>query len=96
MAAYVLVDVEVLNPEAYAEYTRAVPATLEPFGGRFLVRGGAVETLEGAWQPRRAVLIEFPSVERAKAWHASPDYVAILPIRVQHARTNFLAVLEGV
>ena len=47
MSAYVLVDVEVLNPEAYAEYTRDVPATLEPFGGRFLVRGGAVETLEG-------------------------------------------------
>ncbi len=96
MAAYVLVDVEVLNPEAYAEYTRAVPATLEPFGGRFLVRGGAVETLEGEWHPQRGVLIEFPSMERARAWHASPDYVAILPIRVQHARTNFLAVLEGV
>jgi uncharacterized protein (DUF1330 family) len=96
MAAYVLVDVEVQNPEAYAEYTRDVPATLEPFGGRFLVRGGAVETLEGDWQPRRAVLIEFPTVERAKAWHDSPAYVAILPIRVQNARTNFLAVLEGV
>ena len=96
MTAYVIVDVEVLDPEAYAEYTRAVPATLEPFGGRFLVRGGAVHTLEGAWRPQRAVLIEFPSVERAKAWHASPEYVAILPIRRKHARTNFLAVLEGV
>ena len=96
MAAYVIVDVEVLNPDAYTEYTRAVPATLEPFGGRFLVRGGATTTLEGEWRPQRAVLIEFPSVERAKAWHASPAYAAILPIRLEHARTNFLAVLEGV
>ncbi len=96
MAAYVIVDVEVLDPEAYTEYTRDVPATLEPFGGRFLVRGGAVTTLEGEWRPQRAVLIEFPSVEQAKAWHASPAYVAILPIRHKHARTNFMTVIEGV
>jgi uncharacterized protein (DUF1330 family) len=69
---------------------------LVPFGGRFLVRGGAVTTLEGEWRPQRGVLIEFPSVEQARAWHASPEYVAILPIRLEHARTNFLAVLEGV
>ena len=96
MAAYVIVDVEVLDPEAYTEYTRDVPATLEPFGGRFLVRGGAVTTLEGEWRPQRAVLIEFPSVEQAKAWHASPAYVAILPIGHKHARTNFMTVIEGV
>ena len=96
MAAYVIVDVEVRDPEAYREYTQAVPATLEPFGGRFIVRGGAVETLEGEWRPQRVVVIEFPSVERAKAWHASPGYQAILPLRQRHARTNFLAVVEGV
>ena len=96
MAAYVIVDVEVLDPEAYREYTQAVPATLAPFGGRFIVRGGASETLEGTWRPQRVVIIEFPSVERAKAWHASPEYTAILPIRHRHARTNFLTVVEGV
>ena len=96
MAAYVIVDVEVNDPEAYRDYTGAVPATLTPFGGRFIVRGGDYETLEGDWRPKRIVILEFPSVERAKAWHASPEYQAILPIRHQHARTNFLTVVDGV
>ena len=96
MAAYVIVDVEVHDPEAYREYTQAVPATLTPFGGRFIVRGGASETLEGDWRPQRVVILEFPSAERAKAWHASPAYRAILPLRHRHARTNFLTVVEGV
>ena len=96
MAAYVIVDVEVLDPEPYEAYKRGVPATLEPFGGRFVVRGGAYETLEGDWRPQRVVVLEFPSVEQAKAWHASPAYQAILPIRQRHARTNFLTVVEGV
>lgn len=96
MAAYVIVDVEVMDPEAYGAYTREVPATLALFGGRFLVRGGATETLEGDWNPQRAVLLEFPDVAHARAWHASPEYAAILPIRHRHARTNFLAIMEGV
>ena len=96
MAGYVIVDVEVLDPEAYREYTQAVPATLEPFGGRFIVRGGAYETLEGDWHPQRIVVIEFPSLERAKAWHASPEYKAILSLRLRPASTNFLTVFEGV
>ena len=96
MAAYVIVDVEVLDPEAYTEYTRDVPATLEPFGGRFLVRGGAVTTLEGEWRPQRAVLIEFPSVEQATAWYRSPEYQAIVPVRKRHTRTHFFTVVEGV
>jgi uncharacterized protein (DUF1330 family) len=96
MAAYVIVDVEVVDPEAYREYTQGVPATLALFGGRFLVRGGRMETLEGDWQPQRVVILEFPDIEHAKAWHASPEYAAILPIRQRHARTNFLTVVEGV
>ncbi len=96
MAAYVIVGVEVVDPEPYREYQRQVPATLERYGGRFVVRGGAFETLEGDWRPRRIVVMEFPSVERAKAWHASPEYRAILPIRERHARTHFLTVVEGV
>jgi uncharacterized protein (DUF1330 family) len=96
MAAYVIVDVEVTDPEAYREYTRQVPATLEPYAGRFVVRGGPCETLEGVWAPQRIVVILFPSVERAKAWHASAAYQAILPLRLANARTNFLTVVEGV
>lgn len=96
MAAYVIVDVEIIEAESYEAYRRRVPATLEPYGGRFLVRGGEYETLEGDWRPERIVVIEFPDVERAKAWHASPGYQEILPIRQQHARTNFLIVVEGI
>jgi uncharacterized protein (DUF1330 family) len=96
VAAYVIVDVEVHNPEAYRDYQREVPGTLEPYGGKFIVRGGKAETLEGSWNPQRVVVLEFPSVERARAWHDSPAYQAILPIRVRNARTNFLTVVEGV
>lgn len=95
MAAYVIVDVEVHDAEAYTTYTSRVPATLEPFGGRFLARGGKRETLEGDWWPQRVVLIEFPDFDAAKAWHASPAYAEILPLRHGNARTNFLTVVEG-
>lgn len=96
MAAYVVVSVEVADAEAYAEYSRQVPATLEPYGGQFIVRGGATESLEGVWPSPRMVIIEFPSVGQAKAWHASSAYQAILPIRDRNARTDFLVVAEGV
>ncbi len=96
MATYVIVDVEVNDPEAYRAYTSRVPATLEPFGGRFLVRGGKTETLEGDWWPQRVVIIEFPDLAAATAWHASAGYAEILPIRQGHARTNFLTVVDGV
>lgn len=96
MTAYVIVDVEVLDPDAYREYTSAVPAIVAQFGGRFIVRGGPYETLEGDWRPQRIVVLAFPDRERATAWHASPEYQAILPIRWRHARTNFLTVVDGV
>lgn len=96
MAAYVIVGVNVTDPEAYKEYSSQVPATLEPYGGRFLVRGGAFEVLEGDWVAPRTVVIEFPSVERAVAWHESDVYQAILPIREQNAQTYFMIAVEGV
>lgn len=95
MRAYIVVSVEVADEEAYAGYSRQVPATLEPFGGRFIVRGSTTASLEGAWPSPRMVILEFPSVEQAKAWHASPAYQAILPIRQRNARTDFLVVAEG-
>lgn len=96
MAAYAIVDVEVHDPEAYREYTAQVPATLERYGGRFIVRGGVAETIEGAWNPQRVVVLEFPTADAVRAWHASPEYQAILPIRQRYARTNFLTLVEGV
>jgi uncharacterized protein (DUF1330 family) len=96
LAAYVIVDVEVQDPDAYREYQQQTPDTLLPYGGKFVVRGGRVETLEGQWQPKRVVMLEFPTVDQAKAWHASEAYQAIIPIRQRNARTNFLTVVEGV
>jgi uncharacterized protein (DUF1330 family) len=95
MATYVVVDVEVTDPEAYREYTQQVPGTLERYGGRFLVRGPQLQTREGT-PPKRLVVIEFPSAEQANAWYDSPEYQAILPIRKQHARTSFLVIAPGV
>src|SRR5687767_11833060 len=96
VAAYILADVSVTDMEAYREYTRQVPATLEPFQGRFVVRAGASVTLEGDWNPGRLVLIEFPSPELARSWYTSPAYQAIMPIRHRHSQAKFLALIEGV
>lgn len=95
MAAYVLVGVDVADPGAYAEYTRDVPASLEPYGGRFIVRGGAYEVVEGTFTAPRIVLLEFPSLEQARAWYASDAYQSILPLRKLHAETQFLLMVEG-
>jgi uncharacterized protein (DUF1330 family) len=95
MAAYVVVNVEVSDPDAYREYTQQVPGTLEPHGGRFVVRGGELQVLEGSALPR-LVVIEFPSAEQATAWYHSAEYQAILPIRHRNARTTFLVVAPGV
>ena len=95
MAGYIVVDVEVHDREAYEGYRSQVMPTLEQYGGRFLVRGGAVEVLEGDWRPGRFVILEFPSPERAREWYGSPEYQAILPIRLQNARSNAILV-EGI
>lgn len=95
MAAYVIADVEVSDVEGYEEYRTGVEAILQPYGGRFLIRGGPVETLEGDWTPQRYVTIEFPSMEQAKRWYDSPEYQAILPIRKRCARSRVLLV-DGV
>lgn len=96
MAAYVIAEVEVLDADRYKEYQREVPKTLALYGGRFLVRGGPYTTVEGEWQPSRIVVLEFPDMQAAKAWYASPEYQAILPIRLRHGRAKFLTLVEGV
>lgn len=95
MAAYVIVGVDVADDEMYSTYSRDVPATLEPYGGRFVVRGGAFSVLEGKWPASRIVVLSFPSVDQATAWHESPAYQAILPIRQQNAKTHFMVAVEG-
>ena len=95
MAAYVIVEVEVEDPEAYERYKSLVPATLESYGGRFLVRGGAIETLEGGWSPERVVVLEFPDRERARAWWESPAYRPARELRQVSARTRMI-LADGV
>ena len=95
MPAYVIADIDVHNPDTYQEYAALVQATLDPFGGRFLVRGGPSETLEGDWQPRRVVVLQFPSAGHARGWYESPDYVKAMEIR-HGASTGSLILAEGV
>lgn len=95
MAAYVIVDLDVKNEAALAGYRRAVPETVAKFGGRFLVRGGACELLEGSWTPKRVVVLEFPSMDALKRWYRSDDYKPLLADRLRHAEADLIAV-EGV
>ena len=94
MAAYVLAEIEITNPDGYREYTQSVPATIAKYGGRFLVRGGTAEVLEGEWPQRRRVLIEFPSLEAAKTWWDSPEYEKPKVLRRANS-TGRLLLLEG-
>jgi uncharacterized protein (DUF1330 family) len=94
MPAYVLGDITVTDPDRYRDYTAHTESTLTPFGGRFIVRGGAHEVLEGGWEPGRLVVIEFPDADAARGWYASEAYREILPIR-QEASTGSLLVVEG-
>ena len=94
MAAYVIADVAVKDPAAFEEYRKQVPATIEKYGGRYLVRGGATEVLEGEWRPRRLVILEFASVAAARRWYDSEEYRGPKALRRRATVTN-LAVVEG-
>lgn len=95
MPAYVINDMEVTDPAILDEYRKLSPATVAQYGGRFLVRGGAVTALEGAWKPNRLVILEFPSVAHAQAWIDSPEYAPARRLREAAARSNMI-VVEGV
>jgi uncharacterized protein (DUF1330 family) len=95
MAAYIIVQVSVNDAKRYEDYKKMVPPTLEPYGGRFLVRGGKVENLEGEWNPARFVVIEFDGVERAKAWWGSREYAEAKALRQATADTEMI-VVQGV
>ena len=94
MAAYVVVSVNVNDPARYEDYKRMVPASLVPYGGRFLVRGGTVQVREGTWSPKRLVILEFPSVEKARAWYDSREYAEAKALR-QATSSAELLIVEG-
>lgn len=95
MKAYIIVDVTITNPSRYEDYRKLTPASLVPFDGKFIVRGGATETLEGEWLPGRVVVLEFPSVQQAKAWWSSAGYAPAKAIRQSAADTKMI-IVEGV
>jgi uncharacterized protein (DUF1330 family) len=95
MAAYVIFDIDVHDAEGYQEYRRLGAPTLARYGGRFLVRGGAAENLEGEWMPKRVIVIEFDSARQAREWHRSTEYQAAKAIRDRTAR-SIAIVVDGV
>jgi len=94
MKAYVIGDIEVTDQGVYDDYRKQVLATVEKYGGRFAVRGGKVEPLEGGWSPKRIVLLEFPSFEQAQKWYRSPEYAPLIKLRQKGARGRLL-IVEG-
>lgn len=94
MAAYVFGEIEVTDPALYEEYRKQVPALIAKYGGKYLVRGGRVEALEGGWSPKRFVVLEFPSMEQALKWYRSAEYAPFIRLRQQAARGKLIAV-EG-
>jgi uncharacterized protein (DUF1330 family) len=94
MSAYVVVQVSVKDPEKYERYKSMAPASIAQHGGRYLVRGGKTETLEGTWRPSRFVVLEFPSMERARAWWSCAEYAEAKALRNATADTEMLLV-EG-
>lgn len=95
MPAYVIVEIDVTDPEGYEEYRRLATPTVEAFGGCYIVRGGKTEMLEGDWEPKRIVVLQFDSLERAKEWWGSAEYAPAKAIRHRTAHTRMIAV-EGV
>jgi uncharacterized protein (DUF1330 family) len=94
MAGYVIVEIEVTDPAGYEEYKKLAGATVAKYGGKYIVRGGAAETLEGDWQPKRIVILQFENVERAKEWLNCPEYREPRKMRHRTAKTNMI-VVEG-
>lgn len=95
MAAYVIAEIDVTDPKGYEEYRKLGPPAVAAYGGKFVARGGKTEVLEGGWAPKRLVVLEFESVERAKEWWASNEYSAAKQVRQKTAVTNMI-VVEGV
>ena len=94
MAAYVIANIEVTEPTLFKEYRNRVGATMEQYGGRFMVRGGRVDPKEGDWKPRLLVMAEFPSLEHAERWYNSSEYKPLIAMRENAARTQ-LIIVEG-
>ena len=95
MSAYVIVEIDVVDPVGYEDYKKHASASVEKHGGKYIVRGGKTEVLEGDWQPKRIVVLQFDSMQRAKDWLHCEEYREPRKMRHRTARTNMILV-EGV
>ncbi len=95
MAAYVILNIEVTDAARYPEYVKAASTIVEQYGGKYLVRGGKGEMLEGTVQPKRVVVLEFPSYDQAKAWWDCAEYQGPKALRQAAARSDAILV-QGV
>jgi len=95
MPAYLIVETDITDPEQYEQYKAASPGAIAAHGGRFVVRGGETAVLEGDWNPKRLVVVEFDDLEAAKRFYDSPEYQAAMKLREGAARLNMVAV-EGI
>ena len=94
MTAYVISDLEMLEPALVAEYRALAQATIAQYGGRYLARDGAVQPVEGGWTPQHIVILEFPTMEQARTWYHSPEYAVALKVREKALRRRLIFV-EG-
>ena len=94
MPAYIIVEIEIHDPERYEDYKKLTLDTLKNYHGKFIVRGGQTEALEGVWEPQRFVILEFPTKELARQWWSSPEYAPAKAIR-QSASTTKMLLVEG-
>lgn len=95
MAAYIVAHLDVTDPDTFERYREAVAPLIDRFGGRYRIRGGYTDVLEGEWDVPRLVVIEFPSREAARLFYDSPEYQQILPLRTSASR-GAVAIVDGV
>jgi uncharacterized protein (DUF1330 family) len=92
MPAYVVVQIAIDDAATYERYKELAPPSIAAYGGRYVVRGGRAEVLEGTWQPPRLVILEFPTVTQARAWWSSPEYAPAKALRQRCAQTEMLLI----
>jgi len=94
MAAYVIAEIDITDPATYEGYRKQVPGVIAKYGGKYVVRGGKVESLEGGWSPKRLAVVEFPSMDQALKFYRSPEYAPLIKLR-QKASQGKLIIVEG-
>ena len=95
MAAYIIVEIEITEPVGYEEYKKQAADTVHKYDGKYIVRGGKTEVLEGDWNPKRIVVLEFPTMDRAQEWLNCEEYREPRKLRHRTANTNMI-LIEGI